>query len=237
MKNEMLKRLKLGISSFDDFHFAIEKSINNRKTYRDFVEIVAEHLSKTELSDEFLLKEECRKLFINPSVVHILSDKFSLSHKHFMAVTSSSHFLQIFFRTLTRYRVQEQSKNEEILPEPRMTAFAKTCWQIFDEIFEWLNYNQNLDLFQRNFKLWIEVFDFLCGRCCRIKKIPIAERALLPNCSFPFSWITYLHLQQIAKLKRHSGMCVVSSKHLDREQKNDYSAVISYSRQLLLSDL
>ena len=210
MKNEMLKRLKLGICSFDDFHFAIEKSKNTQKTYTDFVKIVAEHLSDTKLSDELLFQEQCRKLFINPSVVHILSDKFSLSHKHLMAVTSSPQFLQIFLSTLNKYPVQERSRNEEIL-----SAFAETCWQIFDEIFEWLNYYQNLDLLQRNFKLWIEVFNFLCDRCCQIKKIPITERALLPNCSFPFSWIIYLHLQQIAKIKRHSGTHVVSCKKLD----------------------
>ncbi|KAL5256277.1 hypothetical protein ACHWQZ_G011489 [Mnemiopsis leidyi] len=42
----------------------------------------------------------------------------------------------------------------------------------------------------------------MLSRCCKVKKTSFTERIILPNCSFPFSWIIYLHLQQIADIKR-----------------------------------
>lgn len=203
----MLKRLKLGICSFEDVHFTTEQCKKTRVMYTEFSEAVTEHLVNSETSDGLLSKGACQKFLTSPSVVRILSDKFNLSYKHLMVITSSSHFLLTFFSDLAQYQEKQETETNEPCHVKKIAALTNKSWKIINEIFECLNYYRNLDLFQTCSELWIEVFDFMLSRCCKVKKISFTERIILPNCSFPFSWIIYLHLQQIADIKRLAGMC------------------------------
>ena len=208
MKKTMLKKLKLGICTFDDVHFAETDAKRTHKLYLDFYQIIDSQLLNCQWSESCgttNILQSWENMFRQPCVTQILSERFNIPFLHMEIITTSSYFLQLFSSILGTYKGSHPSAITNNTLRSNLDNFIHKSWQIIGKIVQCFGHSGNLNLLLRNSSLWMVMFNFVCNRFATANLLNNRQTTLKLECSFPFSWLVYDHLQQLAKINRNLG--------------------------------